>query len=171
LGWLFIVFPNCPVLLFRNACLDSPSAYTHFFGPNCTPGRSCVYQLWFTFPFLTAVAYSAGAVLARRMSWLGQYAEAMTQINMPRACILGGAFLCFEVVLGWRQIVHSYPLPIWYMVMLWLFQFAMLFAISTYFFMVVIGLVGRRFFMTRWFLKKPFESTVADSMPQPTSEM
>jgi hypothetical protein len=171
LGWLFVLFPNCPVLLSRNACLDSPSAYTHFFGRNCTPGGSCVYQLYFTFPFLTAVAYSAGAVLARRMSWLGKYAEAVRDINMPRACMLGGAFLCFEVAVGWRQIVHRYPLPIWYMGMLWLFQFATIFAISTYLFMVVIGLIGRRFFITRWFLNELPPSTVGEPSAQPPSNV
>jgi hypothetical protein len=132
LGWLFIQFPNCPVLLFTNACLDSPSAYSHFFGRNCTPGRSCLYQLYFTFPFLVAAAYSLGALLARRMSWLCNYAEAMRNIKVPRVCMLSGAFICLEVASGWRQLIHRFPLPIWYTGILYLFGFAMLFAISTY---------------------------------------
>jgi hypothetical protein len=129
LGWLFIRFPNCPANLFRNACLDS-------------------------YPFLAAAAYSVGALLARRLSWLSKYAEAMRHINIPRACLIGGAFICFEVALGWRQIVHVYPFPIWYTGLLFLFQFGMNFAISTYAFIVVMGLIGRRFFATRWFLKE-----------------
>jgi hypothetical protein len=171
LGWLFIEFPNCPVLLSGNACLDSPSAYTHFLGRNCTPGRSCLYQLYFTYPFLAAAAYSTGALLARRMSWLCKYAEAMRDLNMRYACMLGGAFTCLEAAMGWREIVRRHPLPTWYMGMVWLLQFAMIFAISTYFFTVVVGLVGRRFFMTRWFLEEPPPPTVADSSAQPTSKV
>src|SRR5208282_827134 len=154
LGWLFIRFPNCPANLFRNACLDSPSVYSLLFGRNCTPGGSCLYQLYFTYPFLAAATYSVGAFLARRLSWLSKYAEAMRHINMPRACLVGGTFICFEVALGWRQIVHIYPFPIWYTGLLFLFQFAMNFAISTYVFIVVMGLIGRRFFATRWFLNE-----------------
>jgi hypothetical protein len=169
LGWLYIRFPNCPVPLFRSACLDSPSAYSLFFGRNCAPGGSCLYQLYFTYPFLAAVAYSLGALLARRMNWLDKYAEAMRNINVPRVCLLSGAFFCLEVARGWRQLVHRYPLPIWYTVILLVFGFAMLFAVSTYLFMVVISLIGRRFFVTRWFLDHPPPSGEDDPSAQTTS--
>lgn len=171
LSWLFIQFPNCPALLSRNACLDFPSAYSLFFGPNCTPGRSCLYQLYFTYPFLTAAAYSVGALLARRMGWLSRYAEAMRHINVPRACMLGAAFFGFEVALGWRYIVHRYPLPIWYTLMGWLFQFAIMFATSTYLFMVIIALVGRPVFGSRWFLNTSPLSTISDRTAQSTPEV
>jgi hypothetical protein len=171
LGWLFIRFPNCPAILFRNACLDYPSAYSLFFGSNCTPGGSCLYQLYFTYPFLAAAAYSVGAFLARRLSWLSKYAEAMRHINMPRACLIGGAFICFEVVSGWRQIVHNYPLPLWYMGLLFLFESAISFAISTYVFIVVVGLTGGRFFATRRFLNDCPASTVTDPVAQPAPEV
>ena len=111
LGWLFIRFPNCPANLFRNACLDSPSAYSLFFGRNCTPGGSCLYQLYFTYPFLAAAAYSVGAFLARRMSWLGKYAEAMRRINMPRACLIGGSLHLLRGGIGMAPNRPPIPLP------------------------------------------------------------
>jgi len=39
--------------------------------------------------------------------------------------------------------------------MLLLFGLAMLYAVSTYIFMVFISLIGRRLFLTRWFLNRP----------------
>lgn len=175
LGWLFIGFPNCPVPLFRNACLDSPSAYSLFFGGNCTPGGSCLYQLYFTYPFLAATAYSVGALLARRLSWLSKYAETMRHINMPRACLIGGAYICFGAAFGWRQIVRAYPhmnpFPIWYTGLLILFPFALSFAISTYVFIVVIGLIGKRLFAARWFLNESPAPTVTDPSAQPAPEV
>lgn len=171
LGWLFIRFPNCPANLFRNACLDSPSAYSLFFGPNCAPGGSCLYQLYFTYPFLAAAAYSLGAFLARSSKWLSKYANAMRHINMPRACLIGGAFVCFEVASGWRQIFHRYPFPVWYIALLSLFEFTISFSIATYVSMVAIGLIGRRFFATRWFLNESQASTVTDPVVQTAPEV
>jgi hypothetical protein len=170
LGYLYIRFPNCPIDLFRSVCLDSPSAYSLFFGPNCAPGTSCLYQLYFTYPFLAAGAYSLGALLARRMGWLDKYAEALRQIRMPRACMLGVAFIGVEVAFSLRQLtrlIPRYPFPIWYTGLLLLFQFAVIFAVSTYIFMVVIGLIGRRFFVTRWFLNEPPAPTVEEPTAKP----
>ncbi len=155
LGYLYVQFPNCPVLLSRNACLDSPSAYTNFFGQNCIPGRSCVYQLFITYPFLAATAYSLGALMARRMGWLCTYAEAMRNIRVPRVCVLSGAFICLEVAFGWRQLIRRYLFPIWYAGLLYLLGLVMVFVISTYIFMVVISLIGRRSSATRWFMNVP----------------
>jgi hypothetical protein len=114
-----------------------------------------VYQLYFTYPFLVAAAYSLGALLARRKKWLGTYAEAMRSIKVQRACILSGAFFCLDVALGWRQLLQRNTLPIWYTVMLLLFGLAIFYAVSTYIFMVFISLIGRRFFLTRWFFNRP----------------
>lgn len=172
LGWLFIHFPDCPVLVSRNACIDSPSAYTHFFGPNCIPARSCLYQLYFTLPFLAAVAYSLGALLAQRIGWLGTYAETMRDIRMPRVCMLSLAFICLDLAWGWRQLIrvtHTSLFPAWYMVLLILFPVAMAFVILTYLSMVVISLIGRRFLVTRWFLHQPAVPTEAEPSAQPAS--
>ena len=162
-GFVYFSFPNCPLDWFRNACLDSPSARTLFFGSNCAPGASCLYQVWFTFPFLAAVAYSLGALIARRMSWLGNYAETIMQINMARACALGALFIGIEVVVGWRYVFHRYSLPVWYTGMLTLSQLAIAFAISTYFLMVVIALIGRRTPITCWFLNEVSVPVTTDS--------
>jgi hypothetical protein len=154
-SFLYFSFPNCPVDWFRHACLDSPSARTLFFGKPCTPLGSCLYQFYVTFPFLTASAYSAGALIARRMNWLGKYAETMNQINLVRVCAFGAFFVSVEVAVGWRYVFRRYSLPVWYTGMLTLCQLAIAFAISTYFFMVVIALIGRRTSISSRFLHAP----------------
>jgi hypothetical protein len=162
LGYLYFQFPNCPVDFFRNGCLDSPSAYSLFFGRDCIPGGSCQYQLLFTYPFFAAVGYSAGALLAQRMNRLSKYTDTMRDINVGRASMVGGAFVCFALLAAWRYIPHNFPFPIWYTGLLFLFQFAIDFAVVTYVFMVVIGLVGRRFALTRWFLNETLPMVAAE---------
>jgi hypothetical protein len=161
-GFLYFSFPYCPVEWFRNACLDSPSARALFFGKPCTPLGSCMYQMFITFPFLASAAYSAGALIARRMNWLGNYAETMAQINMARVCSFGAFFIAIEVFFGWRYF-HRYTLPVWYLGMLALYLLTIAFVISTYFFMVVIALIGRRTPITRWFLNEVIVPASTDS--------
>jgi len=57
------------------------------------------------------------------------------------------------------------------MAILILFDFAVLFVISTYIFMVVISLIGRWFFLTRWFLNQPLPSTEDGPSAQATSSV
>jgi hypothetical protein len=55
------------------------------------------------------------------------------------------------------------------MVILLVFGVATFFAVSTYLFMVVISLIGRRFFVTRWFLDHPPPSAEDDPSAHTTS--
>jgi hypothetical protein len=54
--------------------------------------------------------------------------------------------------------------------MLLLFGLAMLYAVSTYIFMVFISLIGRRFFLTRLFLNPPPLSAGENPSTQSTSD-
>ena len=40
---------------------------SHFFGWSCRPGYHCIDQVGFTLPFYVAIAYSIGALVARKM--------------------------------------------------------------------------------------------------------
>jgi hypothetical protein len=155
LGYFYLRFPHCPTNFFPAACMESRSAYDLYFGHPCTPGDPCLYQLWFTFPFFASAAYSLGAWLAHRRNGLSKYAHAMKHINLCRANIAGGAFVCFAVVVAWPHIPHSFPFPFWYTGLLFLLQFALDLAVVTYVLMVAVGLAGKRFAVTRWFLDDP----------------
>lgn len=163
LGYLYIRYPHCPADFFPAACMESRSAYNLYFGRPCTPGASCLYQLWFTFPFLASSAYSLGAWLAQRRNGLSRYANAMKHINVGRASMVGGAYVCFGMVLAWPHIPHSFPFPFWYTGLLILMQFALDLGVVTYVLMVIIGVVGRRFIITRWFLREPAPIAAAET--------
>lgn len=155
MAWLFVQFPHCPMELFSHVCLDYPSAYALYFGPNCTRGGSCVYQAMYTSPFFSSVGYSLGALLAQRMNWLSRYAEAIRNINFGRIFILSGiVVLTVELALGWRDRARilSLPVPAQYLVVGLLFGLILYFATFAYLSTVIVGLVGRRFSATRWFL-------------------
>jgi hypothetical protein len=61
LGYLIIALPTAA------AALASNSRLSHFFGRACRVGNHCFDQLGATLPFYVSVAYSLGAVIARRM--------------------------------------------------------------------------------------------------------
>jgi len=152
--YVFIQYPTSPALFQDRAFLSSSSPLSHFFGRDCQPRKFCFDQLFLTLPFYTAAAYSLGAWWARKMSWLSNYAEAMNDINMPRACLVGTVLVCVDLGSTWRFLAHSRVAQSWIGVVGVLWAEAMMFALSTYIFMVVISLIGRRFFLTRWFLNQ-----------------
>lgn len=152
LAYLFSRFPYRPAILSPSAYLYSPSALTHFFGRPCIVGRSCVDQAMYTFPFLTAAAYSLGALLARRMNWLSRYAAAMADVNLPRASLIGGGYVLWVLIFQWRRLSYIRFGPTWLRITNFAWTFLLAFAFVTYIFMVVISLIGPRFALTRWFL-------------------
>jgi hypothetical protein len=63
LGYSIIALPTTA------AALASDSRLSHFFGLGCRFEDRCFDQLGATLPFYVSVAYSHGALIARRMRW------------------------------------------------------------------------------------------------------
>ena len=136
--------------------LSSPSRLSHFFGWGCRPENRCLDQFFTTLPFYSAAAYSLGAHVARvKMEALSSYAEVMNDIKVPRAFLPGLCYTCFDLITGWRTMVHIVVRWGWgWFSIAFVWAFAVEFTFVTYVFMVVISLIGRRFFLTRWFLNQ-----------------
>jgi hypothetical protein len=133
--------------------LSSPSRVSRFFGWGCRPENRCLEQLIFTMPFYGALAYSVGAYLARvKMHALSGYTEAMNRIRMQRALLVGAAVLGCDLIGGWRLLAGTVRQGGWLGVAGVLWAGVSELALVTYATMVVISLIGRQFFVGRWFL-------------------
>ena len=150
--------------------VSSPSRLSHFFGWGCRLENRCSDQLITTLPFYCSVAYSLGAWRARqRISTLYSYAEAMNDIRMPRALLVGIPFVSFDVIRGWRVIVWSVRQWGWLSVAGLLWALVLELTLVTYVFMVVISQIGPRSFLTRWFLNQD-PKTGGGEMARPASD-
>jgi hypothetical protein len=70
--------------------------------------------------------------------------------------MFSAGFVCLDVGSNWRLIAHTRLTQTWIWIELavGLWALTMMFAVSTYIFMVVISLIGRRFSLTRCFLNQ-----------------
>jgi len=149
--------------------LSSPSRLSHFFGWGCRPENRCLDQLFTTLPFYSAAAYSLGAHVARvKMDALSSYAEVMNDIKMPRAFLSGGCSVCVDLIIGWRVIVQTVMRWGWLSIATTVWLLAIELTLVTYVFMVVISLIGRRFFLTRWFLNQNSKAEEGEMSPFPS---
>lgn len=155
LGYMYFRFPHCPANFFPAAGKESRSANDLCFGRPCTPVAPCLYQLWFTFPFFASAAYSLGAWIAEKRSGMRDYAETMMHIRVARASLVGAACIVLQLIVGWRQALHLFASLIGQAKLFFLFEIMLLFGIPTYVLAVAVGLAGRRFAITRWFLDEP----------------
>jgi hypothetical protein len=62
-AWLVYDFVRLPTVL----GMTLQARLSHFFGSGCRPENHCIDQTGVTLPFYAAVAYSIGALLARKM--------------------------------------------------------------------------------------------------------
>lgn len=125
---------------------------SHFFGWDCRLENRCIDQVATTIPFYGGIAYSVGAYLARvKMAALGAYAEAMSQVRMRRALLIGAASACYDLTLSWRPFVRALRRWDWIWVGGALWALALELTLVTYVFMVAISLLRRRFPASRWF--------------------
>jgi hypothetical protein len=156
LGYMYLRFPHCPTNFFPAACMESRSAYDLYFGRYYATGPSYVYKVWVTFPFLASTAYSLGAWLAGRINGMRNYAEAMMHMRVERA------LLALELILEWHRDPYRFSSLGWYARGFSLLEFALFFGVATYMLMVAVGLAGRRFTVTRWFLDDPASTVAAE---------
>jgi len=150
--------------------LSSSSRLSHFFGWGCRLENHCLDQLFTTLPFYCAAAYSVGAWVAHvKMNALSTYAEAMNEIKMPRALLVGGSAVCLDLIISWRTIVAARMQWGWLFFAGALYGLVVELTLVTYVFMVVVSLTGRRFFLTRWFLNQNPKAGEGE-MGQPLSD-
>ena len=83
------------------------------------------------------------------------YAETMMHIRVARASLVGAACIVLQLIVGWRQALHLFASLIGQAKLFFLFEIMLLFWIPTYVLAVAVGLAGRRFAITRWFLDEP----------------
>ena len=169
LGYQFAAFPwNGPVVFDAHWSLGWSTRLTHFFGWGCRWQNHCHDQFEFTLPFYGAVAYSIGAYTARlMMKKLGGYAGRMNRIRLRRALLVGGAVVCYDLTVEWRQIgmiIHRWN---WMGIGLLFCTVLVEVALVTYVFMVAVSLLGRRIRPCGWFLNPNPPSEDIEVAPLP----
>jgi hypothetical protein len=152
------------------ARLDLPDRLRQLFGWGT--GIQPFNQVAITLPFYSASAYSLGALLARRTAPMLPFFESMRNLRMKRLLLfVAMPWFCIKVALIWRPATAQYPeIHTWRGLLFILEPFLVISVLITLVFAVAVSLVGRRFFLARFFLSAGEPSgTTHDGRPsEPT---
>jgi len=125
---------------------------THLFGWGT--GIQPFNQVVLTLPFYSASAYSLGALLARRAVPMSAFFESMRRLRIKRLILLVAApWFCVKVALISQPTAARYPaMRTWTGLLFVLEPFLVISIFVTLAFAVAVSLLGRRFFLSRFFL-------------------
>jgi len=129
------------------------SRLSHFFGWG---GVFQPYdQVLTTLPFYCAAAYSFGALLARRVVRAAGFFATLQDLRMGRLIFLVGLpWFCIKLALTWQAAAGQFPvLRTRFGLQFFLMGLLVVSVFVTCVFSVALGLAGRRFSLTRFFLK------------------
>lgn len=118
-------------------------------------------QVAVTLPFYSAVAYSLGALLARNLARAPAFFETMRELRIKRLILLVGVpWFCIKLALNWQPIAARYPeMHTWRGLFYILEGLWVESVFITFVFAITVALVGRRFFLSRFFLHGPGPDT------------
>ncbi len=133
--------------------LSSSSMVSHFFGWGCQPTNHCLDQLIITVPFYSAVAYSTGAWLARRMGPVCDFTQFVRSINKRRTTLFIGVpctcVMLASLSIGLSRSGAKWTLPKVFVDFVWALAEGV---IMTFLIAAITKLVGRGSFIVRFFL-------------------
>ena len=142
-----IAFPATGQLaLSQYGNLSSASRFSHFFGWGCQPRNRCLDQVVITLPFYTAIAYSLGAVLARRVGSV-DYIELLKTVDIRRTVLFVAVpCYCCELVSNFPDVRGQAFLRTGFGLFLYLGIALVETAVVTCLFVVLMGFVSRQLF-------------------------
>jgi len=126
---------------------------SYFFGP--AAGLQPYNQVVATLPLYSALAYSLGAWLATSVLRAPLFFQTMRDLRKSRLLLIVAVpWFCVKLALDWQQASAQYPtLRTWPVLRAALVGLTMCTVFLTSVFALVIGIVGRRFSLTRFFLR------------------
>jgi hypothetical protein len=144
------------------AQLDLKGRLTHLFGWGA--GIQPFNQVAVTLPFYSASAYSLGALLARRVASAPTFFETMRRLRVKRLVLcVAVPWFCVKVALIWQPTTARYPaMRTWPGLLFILEPFLVISIFITLVFALAVSLVGRRFFVGRFFLSLTDSHGIAD---------
>ena len=148
-----IVFPPVNDLTVTQiVSLGFASRLSHFLGQGA--GLQPYNQVVATLPLYSAAAYSLGAWLASNVLRAPVFFETMRNLRKSRLLLFVALpWFCLKLALNWQQASAQYPvLRTWPVLRALLVGLAMASVFVAFVFALLVGLVGRRFFLTRFFL-------------------
>jgi len=154
----FILYPQYDHLsIAQSASLDFSHRLGHFFGRG--NGIQPFDQVIATLPFYSAAAYSMGGLLARSVVAMPKFFETMRHLRKKRliffVCI---PWFCLKLISNWQQATSQNPvLRTWVGLRFYLQGLLIASVFVTFVLAIAVSLVGRRVFLTRFFLN-PGES-------------
>lgn len=148
-----ILFPPMDHLtIAQTASLGFASRLSHFFGWGA--GTRPFNQVAVTLPLYSAAAYSLGACLARNVLRTPVFFEMMRSLRKTRLLLFVALpWFCLKLTLNWQRGTARYPaLRTWPVLHTYLQRLLMASILLTFVFAIAVSLVGRRFFLSRFFL-------------------
>ncbi len=146
------------------------SRLTYFFGLDSHLVTQLDDQVVATLPFYSAVAYSLGAFLAFRVVRLPVFFETMRSLRKKRLALLVGLpWFCLKLALSWQQAAAQFvALRTWPGLRMYLQGLLVASVFLTLVSAIAVALVGRQFFLTRFFLNasEPSKDRVTMAQPQ-----
>jgi hypothetical protein len=137
----------------RYMTLNFSSRWSYFFGWG--NGIQPLDQVLATLPFYSASAYSLGALLARSAMRAPVFFATMKSLRIKRLILLVAVpWFCLKLLLNWPQGAAQNPvLRTWLGLRYLLEGLFVVTAFVTLIVAIAVALVGRQFFLTRFFLK------------------
>jgi hypothetical protein len=136
---------------FAHLPLSNRVAYLFGWGTGIQP----FIQVTVTLPFYSAIAYSLGALLARKAVRMPAFFETVRSLRIMRLILFVGVpWFCLKLALNWQQIAARYPaIHTWRGLFYILEGLWVMSVFITFVFAIAVSLVGRRFFLSRLFLQ------------------
>jgi hypothetical protein len=150
----FAVYPPIHHLtIAQHAYLPFSSRMEYLFGWGT--GVQPFIQVAVTLPFYSATAYSFGALLAGRMVGPPGFFETLRDLRAMRLVLfVGMPWFCIKLAFNWQQVAARYPeIQTWRGLVYILEGLSVMSVFVTFVFAIAVAIVGRRFFLTRFFLK------------------
>ncbi len=159
----FAVYPPIGHLtIAEHARLPLASRLVYLFGWGA--GIQPFVQVAVTLPFYSAAAYSVGALLARRRVSPAAFFEAMRDLRVMRLIVFVGLpWSWIKLAMDWQQIAARYPeMRTWRGLFYILEGLWVMSIFVTFVFGIAVAVVGRHFFLSRFFLRSKEASPAAD---------
>jgi hypothetical protein len=149
----YILFPPIRDLTITQAAsLGFASRLSHFFGRGA--GLQPYIQVVATLPLYSAAVYSLGAWLSADLLRTPVFFETLRNLRKRRVILFVALpWFCLKLALNWQQASAQCPaLGVWPVLRAVLVMLAMATVFVAFVFSIVVGVVGRRFFLSRFFL-------------------
>ena len=150
---LIVLYPVGYSVSAHSGNLGVATILSHFFGWG--RGFQPYDQVLLTVPFYAAVAYSAGAFLARKVLRAPRFFDTMRRLRVKRLMLFVSLpWFCIKAALEWQQTAARLPAFHTWLGLRFFLQGLMIMSVFiTFVFSAVVGLAGRRLSLTRFFIK------------------